>query len=48
MCTITRCVLILEEQPSCSQSNEIKDPTKQTIENFRETPTQNKTEERMN
>ena len=47
-CTITRCILILEEQPSSSQSNEIKDPTKQTIENSRETPTQNKTEERIN
>ena len=47
-CTITRCILILEEQPSSSQSNEIKDPTKQTIENSRETPTQNKTDERIN
>ena len=47
-CTITRCILILEEQPSSSQSNEIKDPTKQTIENSRETPAQNKIEERIN
>ena len=47
-CTITRCILILEEQPSSSQSNEIKDLTKQTIENSRETPAQNKTEERIN
>ena len=47
-CTITRCILILEEQPSSSQSNEIKDPTKQTIENSRENLDQNKTEERIN
>ena len=45
---MTRCILILEEQPSSSQSNEIKDPTKQTIENSRETPAQKKTEERIN
>ena len=47
-CTITRCILILEEQSSSSQSNEIKDPSKQTIENSRETPAQNKTDERIN
>ena len=47
-CTITRCILILEEEPSSSQSNEIKDPTKQAIENSRETPAQKKTEERIN
>ena len=47
-CTITRGILILEEQPSSSQSNEIKDPTKKAIENSRETPVQNKTEERIN
>ena len=46
-CTITRCILILEEQPSSWQSNEIKDPTKQTTEISRETPAQNKTEERI-
>ena len=50
---MTRCILILEEQPSSSQSNEIKDPTKQNsrtkqIENSRETPAQKKTEERIN
>ena len=39
---------ILEEQPKSSQRNEIKDPTKQTIENSRKTPAQNKTEERIN
>ena len=47
-CTITRCILISEEQPSSSQNNEIKDPTKQIIENSRETLAQNKTEERIN
>ena len=47
-CTITRCILILEEQPSSSKSHEIKDSTKQTIENPRENPVQNKTEERIN
>ena len=47
-CAITKCILILEEQPSSSKSNEIKNPTKQTTENSRETPAQNKTEERIN
>ena len=47
-CTITRYILILEEQPSSSQRNEIKDPTKQTTENSREAPAQNETEERIN